>query len=474
MGSPMDETRPIDGATDGSTAGAEAGTSADAAAADTDTTAVDGTARAGGGAAGEDGAAHGAGNGRTSWRQVVVISAGGFVVWTGFGAILPYLPIFLQEQAHSSLFMIGLIASMLYLGTLLFASPMGWLSDQIGRKPVLVSGIALYAVSTFLFTRTTDPMWFVLFRLLEGVGTAAVMPAGQAFIADISSEADRSKAFGLLTTAQFGGLIAGPALAPPLYHLGGGGQGGFYLIFYFGAILSAVAAVAAFALLKEPPRRRRPAEERGEKRRLLPPRAVLFTPAVLAFLLVAFTSHIAMGAFEVIWSLYLKEIGASMTYIAATWIAFSVPMLLAFLGGILADRYNRFLLMFLGYSISAVAWVIYGVTENLPLFLAVNVIEGFAIAFSWPAKQAFFVQVVVRRWLGTLLGVENSAMQLAGWLGTLSAPIIYGWIGGYVMAVGGVVNLLGLAIAAPILYRAYERVRREVHGGAAVPVAGDA
>ncbi len=325
-------------------------------------------------------------------------------MWTGFGAILPYLPIFLQEQAHSSLFMIGLIASMLYLGTLLFASPMGWLSDQIGRKPVLVSGIALYAVATFLFTRTTDPMWFVLFRLLEGVGTAAVMPAGQAFIADISSEADRSKAFGLLTTAQFGGLIAGPALAPPLYHLGGGGQSGFYLIFYFGAVLSAVAAVAAFALLKEPPRRPRPAEERGEKRRLLPPRAVLLSPAVLAFLLVAFTSHIAMGAFEVIWSLYLKEIGASMTYIAATWIAFSVPMLLAVFGGVLADRYNRFLLMFVGYSISAVAWVIYGVTENLPLFLAVNVIEGFAIAFSWPAKQAFFVQVVVRRWLGTLLG----------------------------------------------------------------------
>ncbi len=468
MGSPMDETRPFDGATDDVTAAAEAAADESTAAADESTVGADE------GAAAVDGASHGAGNGRTRWGQIIVISAGGFVVWTGFGAILPYLPIFLQEQAHSSLFMIGLIASMLYLGTLLFASPMGWLSDQIGRKPVLVSGIALYAVATFLFTRTTDPVWFVLFRLLEGVGTAAVMPAGQAFIADVSSEADRSKAFGLLTTAQFGGLIAGPALAPPLYHLGGGGQGGFYLIFYFGAVLSAMAAVAAFALLKEPPRRPRTAEERRENRRLLPPRAVLLSPAVLAFLLVAFTSHFAMGAWEVIWSLYLKELGASMTYIAATWIAFSVPMLLAFFGGVLADRYNRFLLMFVGYSISAVAWILYGTTTNLPLFLAVNVIEGFAIAFSWPAKQAFFVQVVVRRWLGTLLGVENSSMQLAGLLGTLSAPVIYGWIGGYVMAVGGIVNLVGLAIAAPILYRSYERVRHEAPDGEAISVIGGA
>jgi MFS family permease len=450
LDSPVDETRPIGGAPVEGNGAADAGDVSAAAAAGP------------------------AGDGRTSWRQIIVISVAGFVVWTGFGAILPYLPIFLQEQAHSSLFTIGLIASMLYLGTLLFSAPMGWLSDRIGRKPVLVSGIALYAVSTFLFTRTTDPAWFVLFRLLEGVGTAAVMPAGQAFIADITTDSTRSKAFGLLTTAQFGGLIAGPALAPPLYHLAGGGKAGFYMIFYFGAALSAMAAVAAFALLKEPPRRHpRAGEQSGEGRRILPPRRVLLSPAVLAFLLVAFTSHIAMGGFEVVWSLYLRELGASMAYIAATWIAFSVPMLLAIFGGVLADRYNRFALMFVGYTISAVAWIVYGVTENLPFFLAVNVVEGLAIAFSWPAKQAFFVQVVARRWLGTLLGVESSAMQLAGLIGTLTAPIIYGWIGGYVLAVGGVVNLLGLAVAAPILYRAYERVRWEAPDGGVVSVVGD-
>jgi len=179
-----------------------------------------------------------------------------------------------------------------------------------------------------------------------------------------------------------------------------------------------------------------------------------------------------MGAWEVIWSLYLKELGASMAFIGATWIAFSVPMLLAFVGGMLADRYNRFLLMFVGYTISAVAWIYYGVTTNFLLFIIVNVVEGFAIAFSWPAKQAFFVQVVARRWLGTLLGVENSSMQLAGLIGTLASPVIYGWIGGYVLAVGGIVALLGLAVAAPILYRAYERARGETPEVMSVAEAG--
>ena len=50
-------------------------------------------------------------------------------------------------------------------------------------------------------------------------------------------------------------------------------------------------------------------------------------------------------------------------------------------------------------------------------------------------------------------------MQLAGLLGSLTAPILYSWISGYVLAVGGVLNLLGLAIAAPVLYRAWRDLK---------------
>ena len=98
---------------------------------------------------------------------------------------------------------------MFYVGTLLFSSPLGWLSDTIGRKPVMVGGAIVYTVALLLFTTTTDPYWFILFRLLEGIGTAAFGPAAQAFVADITTEENRSKAYGFLTTAQFGGLIVG-------------------------------------------------------------------------------------------------------------------------------------------------------------------------------------------------------------------------------------------------------------------------
>jgi MFS family permease len=393
----------------------------------------------------------------TDWGQLYIVCIASFVVWAGFGAILPYLPVFLKEQAHASVWFIGVIAAGYFVGTFVFSTPLGRLSDTIGRKPVIVAGVVLYAVATLLFVTTTQPGWFLLFRFLEGVGAAAVGPAGQAFIADITTDENRSRAYGWLTTAQFGGLVAGPALAWPLYALGGGeGKWAFYSIFLFGSAASAIIALVLLIRLKEPERSRRRRREKVQR----PPLRTLLTRPILAFILVAAAGHFAMGTWDVIWSIYLRHLGASMAFIGWTWIAFSVPMLLSFVGGYIADRGNRFLLMFSGFAISGVSWVIYGTVTVLWVLLLFSVIEGLAIAFSYPAKQAFLVQVSPPRWLGTIQGLETTAMQLAALVGTLTSPLLYSLMGGWVIALGGIFNLAGLAIAAPILHAAWEDIRR--------------
>ena len=392
---------------------------------------------------------------RTQWLQLGIICAATFVVWAGFGAILPYLPVFLREEAQAPVWLIGVIAAAYYVGSFTFSAPLGRLSDSIGRKPVIVAGVGLYAVATLLFISTTHPVWFVLFRFLEGVGAAAVTPAGQALVAELSTERQRSRAYGWLTTAQFGGLVAGPMLAWPLYSLGGGeGRWAFYTIFLFGSILSTITAVVLLVAVREPAY----AKKRREVKVTRPPLTRLLTRPVVAFIIVAATGHFALGVFEVVWSIYLRGLGASIRYIGLSWIAFSTPMLLAWVGGYLADRYNRWALMFAGYTVSACCYLFYGTTYNLTLFLLVSVIEGLAIAWSYPAKQAFFVQVVPLRWLGSLQGVEGASVQLGALLGSLVAPLLFTYMSGYVIALGGTVAIIGLCFAAPTLFREWRRL----------------
>ena len=178
----------------------------------------------------------------------------------------------------------------------------------------------------------------------------------------------------------------------------------------------------------------------------------------MAIILVVATAQFAMGAFEVVWSIYLHDLHASITLIGLTWVLFSAPLLLSFAAGRLADRHSRFALMFTGFGVQALCWCLVPVLHSPALFLVVVPADGLAFAFAFPAKQAFLVQVSPRRWLGSVQGAEQTAMQLAALAGTASAAFLYGSIRGGVFAVAGGVALAGLAAAGPILRREWRRI----------------
>ena len=394
---------------------------------------------------------------RTNWVQLITVCVSEFAIWTGFSGILPYLPIFLKDEGHSSVAMIGFIAASFYLGTILFSSFFGWLSDIVGRKPIMISGMVLIAIASFLFTRTLDPRWFLLFRLLEGMSAAAAWVMF-AFVADISVPTQRSRALGMVMSAQFGGAILGPALGAALYNAGGGGRMGFYTIFYFGAGLAAATAAVMVFLIHEPlaTSRRRAARTSRERR---PSYRNVLTPAILGFLVVSFSANFGFGGFEVIWSLWLQHLGASLTMVSVMWIVMSVPMVLSFAGGMLADRYSRFILMFVGSAIAASGMVVCGLTRSFALYLVLAVVTGLAFAVSNPAKQGFMVQVSPPKWIGTVQGLDSTSMQLGGLAGTLLVPALYNVVSGYVIVLCGAVGLIGLMVAAPVLGRESARLR---------------
>lgn len=132
----------------------------------------------------------------------------------GESILFPILP-FLLERFRSDALTLGLLTSSFAVAQF-FATPLiGSLSDRYGRRPVLLLCVLGTSLSYYLFG-LAGSLW-VLFvsRMIDGI-TGGVAATAQAYIADISTPADRAKNFGL-TGAAFGlGFVLGPALGGAL------------------------------------------------------------------------------------------------------------------------------------------------------------------------------------------------------------------------------------------------------------------
>jgi MFS family permease len=72
----------------------------------------------------------------------------------------------------------------------------GWVSDKIGRKPVIATGLLIFALGSFVAAGTHDITWIIVGRVIQGMG--AVSSAVLAFIADLVSEEHRTKAMAMV------------------------------------------------------------------------------------------------------------------------------------------------------------------------------------------------------------------------------------------------------------------------------------
>jgi DHA2 family multidrug resistance protein len=98
--------------------------------------------------------------------------------------------------------------------------PTGWLAGRYGRKRILLLSVAGFTLSSMLCGLATSLGQMVLFRLLQGVFGAALVPLSQSTLLDINERKDHGKAM-----AVWGmGVMIGPILGPTL--------GGYLTEFY--------------------------------------------------------------------------------------------------------------------------------------------------------------------------------------------------------------------------------------------------
>jgi MFS family permease len=128
------------------------------------------------------------------------------------------LPVFALYAEHlpggDNHTLVGLTLGMYGLTQALLMIPFGMASDRIGRKKVIIFGLILFALGSFLAASAHDIYWTIAGRALQGAG--AVSAAVTAMLADLTREEHRTKAMALIGSSigvTFAvSLVAGPAL----------------------------------------------------------------------------------------------------------------------------------------------------------------------------------------------------------------------------------------------------------------------
>jgi len=144
-------------------------------------------------------------------RPLLVIFLTILVNLIGFGIIIPLLP-FYAETFGASPFVVGMLFGSFSVAQLIASPLLGHWSDHWGRRPVLIFSLLGTVVSFVMLAVAHSLALLFAARIVDGLSGGNITTA-RAYIADVTDESNRAKAFGMLG-ASFGlGFILGPAIS---------------------------------------------------------------------------------------------------------------------------------------------------------------------------------------------------------------------------------------------------------------------
>ncbi len=329
----------------------------------------------------------------------------------GFGLVLPLLPRYATDF-HASGLETGLLQASFSVMQLFFMPLWGRLSDRIGRRPVLMVGLGGSVVSYALFGVADSLTLLFVSRIAAGIFGATIGTA-QAYIADVTTQADRGKGMAVIGAAFGLGFAIGPTIGGVAHDQLGATAPGF-----IAAGLSLFAFLFAWRALPEPERRassHRSGLFGGEGLR-----HALATPTLPLVIALQFVATFAFANFEGTLSLLTKvkwdydptHNGFLFSYVGICLLVFQGAVVRRFM-----PRVGELNFVVAGTLILAVGLVGVAVatTTNQALMVLPVAVLGFSMLT--PSLASLLSRRTPAHMQGEVLGLGQSSLALARILG---------------------------------------------------------
>jgi len=319
-----------------------------------------------------------------------------------------------------------------FLGAEALSRPMlGALGDKVGRKPLMLAGPAITAVTAYLTILYRGPYvlpYLMGLRILDGLGSSALWMNAFAATADVVGENKRSAAMSVLNVTYMGGMAMGfllGGLVNDHFHTPTPLTASFYLA-------SALFVLAFLVLLIFFPSTPRSGQHSDVVAREAP---VDFKPShilrsfreVPDMVVMSMVTFVGMGMLTPIVKYYAfdhlglgeTQFGWFVAPIAACMGLCAVPL------GHLGDKYGKTTAVCWGLFAAAVGMWVLALYKILILVALAGIVIGLGFTVAFPAWNALVLSSTSPQRRGEVLGAVGLAQGLAAWVGTMVGPLIY-------------------------------------------------
>jgi DHA1 family multidrug resistance protein-like MFS transporter len=355
-----------------------------------------------------------------------------FLMWTGSTSIIPMLPVYIRHLGGTDL-LAGLVMASFFGAGVLSQYPVGRLADRIGRKPVLLAGLVVYAAASFAFLLPIVPAAAVVLRGLQGVGAGAAAVASLAMVSGAVAVERRGRAFAAVFSAEIAGMAVGPLIGSVV------GAHHMWVMFLGSGVVALAAGIPAARIVEpagETELRSARTRPDGTVERMAP---LHWNRSMVGALVAATALGLTSGVYDICWTLLLLSRGAAPWQIGVSWTLFSVPFVLAARpSGWLADHVDRRYLVLGGLGLAAGFCASYPFIHWVPGLMVLGATEALGFAAAMPALQSLLTQGSEPSEVGRVQGMfattqtaltavaaaaAGAAFAVAAWLPFVSAAI---------------------------------------------------
>jgi len=408
-------------------------------------------------------------------KHLFVLLACLFVVMIGFGITLPVLAFYVERLAladgasrRSIVMHVALLTGVYAFMQLIFAPVWGRWSDRVGRRPLILVGIAGYVVAQVMFGLATSLWLLYASRIVGGILSSATLPVSAAYMVDMTTKDDRSRGMAWLGTATSLGVVVGPGLGGLLsrrdWHLTGSAWhlkvDSFSTPFFVAAFLGLLTLLAALRWLPESlpaTSTARATAATAPDERPMTWRLLVRTLAPL--LLLSFAGQLALAMFEGTFSLFAQ---ARFNYgpadVGYVFVVCGLVMTVLQTGvvGFLSGKISEMTQIGAGFAAMGAGITLLATAQTRILVFAFVALLSSGMAFIAPNLSALVSTRGGERRAGASLGIQGSANSLAQAVGPLLGGVLFLWQQTVPYFAGGA---LLLVLAAVIGWKASKAAR---------------